>query len=64
VEFGDIPRAYSVLVYGNSNQEDSPYFYDQAGMFANNRMKVVAFTEGDIQADLVERYHPGEVRHR
>jgi acyl-homoserine-lactone acylase len=64
VEFGETPRAYSVLVYGNSNKEDSPYFYDQAELFANNRMKAVAFTEADIQADLVERYHPGEARHR
>jgi len=42
VEFGDPPRAYSVLAYGNSNQEDSPYFYDQAEMFANNTLKPVA----------------------
>jgi len=64
VEFGETPRAYSVLVYGNSSREDSPYFYDQAEMFANNRMKPVAFTETDILADLVERYRPVEARHR
>jgi acyl-homoserine-lactone acylase len=58
VEFGKTPRAYSVLVYGNSNQEDSPYFYNQAEMFADNRMKVVAFTEEDIERTLVERYRP------
>jgi len=60
VEFGEEPRAYSVLVYGNSNREDSPYFYDQAEMFARNTMKTVAYTEADIQKGLVERYHPGE----
>jgi len=60
VEFGEKPRAYSVLVYGNSNREDSPYFYDQAEMFAKNTMKTVAYTEEDIQKGLVERYHPGE----
>jgi acyl-homoserine-lactone acylase len=59
VEFGDTPRAYSVLLYGNSNQEDSPYFYNQAEMFADNRMKTVAFTEEDIERDLLERYQPG-----
>jgi len=59
VEFGETPRAYSVLLYGNSNQEDSPYFYNQAEMFADNRMKVVAFTEEQIERDLVERYRPG-----
>ncbi len=60
VEFGEIPRAYSVLLYGNSNQEDSPYFWNQAEMFANNAMKVVAFTEDDIRRDLVTQYRPGE----
>jgi len=64
VEFGEEPRAYSVLVYGNSNQEDSPYFYDQAEMFANNRMKPVAYSEADIQRDLIERYRPGQERSR
>ncbi len=59
VEFGERPRAYSVLLYGNSNQVDSPYFYNQAEMFADNRMKVVAFTEEEIERDLVERYRPG-----
>jgi len=62
VEFGDPPRAYSVLAYGNSNREDSPYFYDQAEMFADNRMKPVAFTEAEIRGDLVREYRPGEER--
>lgn len=60
VEFGEIPRAYSVLLYGNSNQEDSPYFYNQAELFANNRMKRVAYAESDISAMLVRSYRPGE----
>ncbi|MGM0670055.1 MAG: penicillin acylase family protein, partial [Gemmatimonadota bacterium] len=64
VEFSDPPRAYSILAYGNSNREDSPYFYDQAELFADNRMKPVAFTEEDIRADLVRSYRPGEERER
>jgi len=64
VEFSDPPRAYSILAYGNSNREDSPYYYDQAELFADNRMKKVAFTEEDILADLVMRYRPGEERER
>jgi hypothetical protein len=60
VEFAPTPRAYSVLLYGNSNQPDSPYFYDQAEMFADNRTKPVAFTEEDIERQLIERYRPGE----
>jgi acyl-homoserine-lactone acylase len=59
VEFGEIPRAYSVLLYGNSNQEDSPYFWNQAEMFANHSMKAVAFSEDDIARDLLIRYQPG-----
>jgi acyl-homoserine-lactone acylase len=59
VEFGDIPRAYSVLAYGESNQEDSPYFSDQATMFARGGMKTVAFTTEDIQRTEVRRYRPG-----
>lgn len=62
VEFSDPPRAYSILAYGNSNREESPYFYDQAELFADNRMKPVAFTEEDIGKDLVRRYQPGEER--
>ena len=60
VEFGPTPRAYSVLLYGNSNQEESPYFYNQAELFADNRMKAVAFTEEDIEEHLAEQYRPGE----
>ena len=59
VEFGDIPRAYSILAYGESNQEDSPYFADQATMFAQGGMKIVAFTTEDIQRTEVRRYRPG-----
>lgn len=60
VEFGEQPRAYSVLAYGESSKEDSPYFNDQAEMFASNRMKRVAFTEDEIRAQLIRRYRPGE----
>ena len=59
VEFGDVPRAYSVLAYGESNQEDSPHFADQATMFARGGMKRVAYTTEDIQRTAVRRYRPG-----
>ncbi len=60
VELGEIPRAYSVLAYGQSPDPDSPWHDDQAAMFADNRMKVVRWTEQDIAADIVVRYRPGE----
>ncbi len=60
VEFGDIPRAYSVLAYGQSSREASPHHADQAVLFADNRMKPVAFTEQEIERRLLRSYHPGE----
>jgi len=59
VEFGDIPRAYTVLAYGQSTQEDSPHHADQADMFARGEMKAVAFTDEDIERTAVRRYRPG-----
>jgi acyl-homoserine-lactone acylase len=59
VEFSDPPRAYSILAYGQSSKEDSPHFNDQAEMFAQGRFKRVAFTEEEIEAQLIRSYHPG-----
>ena len=39
VEFTSPPRAYSVLAYGQSSREASPYHADQAAMFARGEMK-------------------------
>lgn len=60
VEFGKTPRAYSVLVYGDSNKPDSPYFADQLEMYANKEMKPVVFTEEDIKKGVVREYRPGK----
>ena len=60
VEFGDVPRAYSVLAYGESSRETSPWFADQAEMFARGELKKVAFLAGDVDAGAVMRYRPGE----
>jgi acyl-homoserine-lactone acylase len=62
VEFGDQPRAYSVLAYGESPRPDSPFFSDQAAMFARGELKRVAWAEADIAAQTIRRYHPGEAR--
>ena len=60
VEFGaEIPRAYTVLAYGESPKPDSPYHSDQAAMFARGEMKRVAFTPGNVDAQTVKRYNPG-----
>jgi acyl-homoserine-lactone acylase len=59
VEFGDTLRAYSVLAYGQSNQHSSPWFADQAEMFAKGEMKKVAFTDADVDREAVIRFRPG-----
>lgn len=59
VEFGkDGPRARSVLAYGESSRPDSPWYSDQAAMFARGEMKVVAFSEAEIARQLVRSYRP------
>jgi acyl-homoserine-lactone acylase len=59
VEFGETPRAISVLAYGESSLPSSPWFSDQAEMFAKGEMKKIAFTESDVNASVVKRYRPG-----
>ncbi|HSW30964.1 MAG TPA: penicillin acylase family protein [Longimicrobiales bacterium] len=58
VEFGDIPRAYTVLAYGQSNQEGHPYYDDQASIFARGQMKTVRFTREDVDRAAQRRYRP------
>ena len=60
VEFGDVPRAYSVLAYGQSRLASSPYHADQAEMFARGEMKKIAFTAKEVDAQAVLKFHPGE----
>jgi len=60
VEFGDAPRAYSVVAYGESEYAKSPHMGDQAKLFANEEMKPVRFLEDDIKAHTAAAYHPGQ----
>jgi acyl-homoserine-lactone acylase len=59
VEFGDQPRAYSVLAYGESDIEGNPHDTDQAEMFAKGEMKRVLFLPKDVEAGVIKRYRPG-----
>lgn len=59
VEFGEIPKAYTVVGYSQSEVEGSPHFSDQAILYAGNQMKRVAFTEEEIEGELTRRYRPG-----
>jgi len=60
VEFADDPRAYSVLVFGQSPRPESSHYSDQVEMFARGELKPVAFTEDQIRDQLVRSYTPGE----
>lgn len=62
VEFGDQPRAYSVLAYGESPRPDSPFHSDQAAMFARGQVKPIAWSDADIERQTIRRYRPGEHR--
>ncbi len=62
VEFGDVPRAYSVLVYGESNRPDSPWFGDQAVRFAAGNLKTVLLDRPTIEKWAIRRYRAGRNR--
>jgi acyl-homoserine-lactone acylase len=62
VEFGPTPRAFSVLAYGQSPRLDSPWYADQAAMFARGELKRVAFEQKDVESQAVLRYRPGAPR--
>ena len=59
VEFDKTPRAYSVLAYGESNKETSPYYADQLKMFVDNKMKKVFYTQEDVEENTIHAYRPG-----
>jgi acyl-homoserine-lactone acylase len=62
VEFDNEPQAYSVLAYGESSREDSPFHSDQAEMFARGELKRVYWQQKDVDAQTIRRYRPGEKR--
>jgi len=47
-----------VMAYGASSNPASPWYSDQAAMFARGELKSVAFSEAEIAAGLVRRYRP------
>lgn len=58
VEFGETPRARSILVYGQSENETAPHATDQIERFINGNLKEVHFTEEAVEAHTVKRYRP------
>ena len=64
VEFGDVPRARTVLAYGQTARLGAPHYADQAAMFARGQMKDVAWTDEDIRRKTIRVYRPGEEARR
>lgn len=60
VEFGEKIKAKSLLAGGNSGDENSPHFTDQAQMFVNGQFKDVLFYPEDFKKNAVKVYQPGE----
>lgn len=60
VEFGKRIRAKSILAGGNSGDPNSPYFFDQANMYADGQFKDVYFYKEDVLKHAKQTYHPGQ----
>ena len=60
VEFGDKVKAKSILAGGQSNDPNSPHFYDQAQRYADIKFKDVAFYKEDVLKRAEETYRPGK----
>ena len=60
VEFSQPPKAYTIVAYSESDVAGSPHFADQAPLFSANRMKRAAYSEAEIQEQLIKTYRPGE----
>ena len=61
VEFAEVPKAYTILAYGQSDKETSEHNSDQLLHFTNNIMTPVAFSDADIKKKLIREYRPGIV---
>lgn len=60
VEFGPRIKAKSLLGGGESGDEASPHFADQAEMFAKGIFKDVLFYKEDVVKQAERTYHPGD----
>jgi acyl-homoserine-lactone acylase len=58
VEFAEEPIAYSILAYGESPDPASPWYSNQAEMFARGQLKRVVWRLEDLPA--AGAYRPGE----
>jgi acyl-homoserine lactone acylase PvdQ len=59
IEFAPVPRALSVLNYGQSGDPLSPHFFDQASLYSRRRFKPAWFSREAVEANAVESYVVG-----
>jgi acyl-homoserine-lactone acylase len=55
VEFAATPRAMSLITYGNASRSGSPHRTDQLPLFAQQQLKPVWRTRGEIEQNLLRR---------
>ena len=59
VEFGETPRAKSLLAGGQSGDPRSPQCFDQARLYTEGRFKDVAYYREGVLARAQSIYQPG-----
>jgi len=60
VEFGKRITARSLLAGGESGNQNSKHFFDQASMYSQGQFKDVLFYKEDVMKHVEKMYHPGE----
>ena len=58
VDFSQPGRAWSVLAYGQTANQQSPHSSDQMQMFAEHKLRRAWYTEAEITANLAKEYRP------
>ena len=60
VEFGPQIKAYSVIPFGESDDPNSPHYFDQAHLYARGQFKRQWFRLKDVKEHAAFAYHPGD----
>ncbi|MGH7477384.1 MAG: penicillin acylase family protein, partial [Longimicrobiales bacterium] len=55
IEFGEPPRAFALIGYGNASEPGSPHRTDQLRLFAEQRLRPVWRQSEEVEANTVSR---------